>query len=139
MEVENLPKDKKIILFDGICNLCNSSVLFIIKHDEKDVFRFVALQSDLGESIAKHLGIHKTKTNSIILYKPEKTYYLKAEAILQIGKELNSWHRFLPISIFTVKLGNYIYDYISKNRYKWYGKKENCMIPTPELNAKFLF
>lgn len=135
----NLPKDKKIILFDGVCNLCDSSIQFIIKHDKKDLFRFVALQSEIGMEIIKHIGVDTSKIDSILLYEPGKAYYYKAEAALKIAKELGgiytviSWFGILPKF-----LTNSVYDYIAKNRYKWYGKKDACMIPTPELKAKFL-
>lgn len=136
--MENLPKDKKIILFDGVCNLCETSVQFIIKHDAKDIFRFVAIQSELGIQILKHIGVDSTKIDSILLYEPGVAYYYKAEAAMRIASEFESWHRFLKYFLFTGKFSNYIYDFIAKNRYKWYGKKESCMIPTPELKAKFL-
>nr|WP_315163744.1 DCC1-like thiol-disulfide oxidoreductase family protein [uncultured Flavobacterium sp.] len=137
--MENLPKDKKIILFDGVCNLCDSAVQMIIKHDAKDVFRFVALQSDLGQKIIKHLGIDTQKTDSIILYQPGFAYYYKSEAVLEIAKDLSGLFYFGTLfSILPTSLNNHIYDYIAKNRYKWYGKKETCLIPTKELQAKFL-
>ena len=135
----DIPKDKKIILFDGVCNLCDSSVQFIIKHDKKDVFRFVALQSDLGQEIIKHIGIDTKNMDSIILYEPGIAYYYKSEAVLEIAKELRWNFSFRTIfSIFPTSFSNRIYDYIAKNRYKWYGKKESCMIPTEELKSKFL-
>ena len=135
----NLPENKKIILFDGVCNLCDASVQFIIKHDKNDAFRFVAIQSELGQNIIKYLGIDTSKTDSIILYEPGIAYYFKAEAALNIAKELNSWHSILYVFIHVPNfIKNGIYDFIAKNRYKWYGKKEACLIPTPELKAKFL-
>ncbi|MFV8371970.1 thiol-disulfide oxidoreductase DCC family protein [Flavobacterium sp. LB2P6] len=135
----NIPKDKKIILFDGVCNLCDSAVQRIIKHDTKDLFRFVALQSDLGQKIIKHLGIDTKITDSIILYQPGFAYYYKSEAVLEIAKNLSGLFYFGTLfSIFPTAFNNYIYDYIAKNRYKWYGKKETCLIPTKELQAKFL-
>ncbi|MDI5895922.1 thiol-disulfide oxidoreductase DCC family protein [Flavobacterium algoritolerans] len=137
--MENLPKNKKIILYDGVCNLCDSAVQRIIKHDSKDVFRFVALQSDLGQKIIKHLGIDTQKTDSIILYQPGFAYYYKSEAVLEIAKDLSGLFYFGTLfSILPTSLNNHIYDYIAKNRYKWYGKKETCLIPTKELQAKFL-
>nr|WP_130733967.1 DCC1-like thiol-disulfide oxidoreductase family protein [Flavobacterium sp. J27] len=137
--MENLPKEKQIILFDGVCNLCESSVQFIIKRDKKDLFRFVAIQSELGQQIIKHIGIDTSKTDSIILYIPEKAYYYKAEAALQISKRLKGVYAILGyLSFIPNPIKNTVYDYIAKNRYKWYGKKESCMIPTPELKAKFL-
>ena len=135
----NLPPNKKIILFDGVCNLCDSAVQLIIKYDKNDVFRFVALESDLGQKIIKHLGIDTQKTDSIILYQPGFAYYYKSEAALVIAKDLGGL-LFLA-SIFKVlptSLSNFIYDYIAKNRYKWFGKKASCMIPTATLKAKFL-
>lgn len=135
----DLPKDKKIILFDGICNLCDSSIQFIIRHDKKDLFRFVALQSDLGQEIIKYIGVDISKTDSIILYEPGKAYYYKAEAALKIAKELGGIYKTISwFSILPKCLSNLVYDYIAKNRYRWYGKKDACMIPTPELKAKFL-
>ena len=131
--------NKKIILFDGVCNLCDSAVQFIIKHDKKDIFRFVALQSDLGKQICSYIGVDQTKIDSIILYNPGVAYYYKSSAAIEIAEELGGVYHLISIfKILPEKLRNYIYDYIAKNRYKWYGKKESCMIPTPELKAKFL-
>jgi len=139
MEISALPKDKKIILFDGVCNLCNTSVQFIIKHDKKDIFRFVSLQSEIGQQIINHIGIDNTKVDSIVLYEPGVAYYLKAEAALKIAKELNGLYALLnSFSIFPSYVTNLVYDYIAKNRYKWYGKKEKCMIPSLENKSKFL-
>lgn len=137
--MENLPKDKKIILFDGVCNLCDSTVQFIIKHDKKDVFRFVALQSDLGQEVIKYLGVDTSKTDSIILYEPGHAYYYKAEAAINIAKGLGGIYSLMGLfSVLPKSLSNSVYDYIAKNRYRWYGKKSECMIPTPEMKAKFL-
>lgn len=135
----NLPSNKKIILFDGVCNLCNSAVQFVIQHDKKDVFRFVALQSELGQEILKHIGVNPLNIDSIILYEPGIAYYYKSQAAIQISKNLGGFWNFATIfRIVPTIISNFIYDYIAKNRYKWYGKKESCMIPTPELKAKFL-
>jgi predicted DCC family thiol-disulfide oxidoreductase YuxK len=135
----NLPPNKKIILFDGVCNLCNSAVQFVIKYDHKDVFRFVALQSELGQQIIKHIGINTQNIDSIILYEPGIAYYYKSEAALQIAKNLDGFFHFGTVfKIIPTSIANQLYDYIAKNRYKWYGKKESCMIPTAELKAKFL-
>jgi predicted DCC family thiol-disulfide oxidoreductase YuxK len=135
----NLPVDKKIILFDGVCNLCNNAVQFIIKHDKKDVFRFIALQSDLGTTILNQLKIDITKVDSIILYEPGIAYYIKAEAALKITQSLSGFYKMLYyLNIFPTGLKSAVYEIMAKNRYKWFGKKEACMIPTPELKAKFL-
>jgi predicted DCC family thiol-disulfide oxidoreductase YuxK len=137
--MENLSENKKIILFDGVCNLCNSSVQFIIKKDKKDIFRFVALQSDLGQEIINRIGIANQKMDTIILYEPKIAYYYKSSAVLEIAKTLGGMYRCVSIFKMIPKdLRDAIYDYIAKNRYKWYGKQDYCMIPTSELNAKFL-
>lgn len=139
MEISELPKNKKIILFDGVCNLCESSVQFVIQHDKKDVFRFVALQSELGQKIINHIGIQNQNIDSVILYEPGIAYYYKSSAALQIAKNLGGFFHFGTIfKIIPTGLRNVLYDYIAKNRYQWYGKKESCMIPTSELKAKFL-
>ncbi|KAF2519303.1 thiol-disulfide oxidoreductase DCC family protein [Flavobacterium salilacus subsp. salilacus] len=139
MELANVPKDKKIILFDGVCNLCDSTVQYLIKRDNKDVFRFVALQSEIGKQIIEHIGIDTTETDSIILYEPGKVYYYKAEAAIKIASALGGIYKLMNIfNILPKGLNNKVYDYVAKNRYKWYGKKEECMIPTPEMKAKFL-
>ncbi len=139
MEISDLPKDKKIILFDGVCNLCDNFVQYVIKHDKKNVFLFAALQSDIGIKILKHIAIDPAKIDSIILYEPGIAYHYKSGAALEIAKNLGGY---LSIGTVFKMLPAYIrdkvYDYIAKNRYKWYGKKDNCMIPTAELNAKFI-
>ena len=138
MEIDNLPKDKKIVLFDGVCNYCNDKVNFIIKNDKHDVFRFVALQSETGQKIIKYLGID-VSIDSIILYEPGYAYFIKSEAVFRIIKHLSSsvrlllFFNFIPTSI-----KNIFYDIIAKNRYNWYGKKESCMMPTEELKRKFI-
>ena len=137
--MQNLPPNKKIIIFDGVCNLCNSAVQFIIKHDKKDVFRFVALQSEKGQEILTYIGIDSKKIDSIVLYEPGVAYYFKSDAVLQIAKSLNGIYSLVVVfKIIPIGIRNELYDYIAKNRYKWYGKKESCMMPTPELEIKFL-
>lgn len=135
----NIPSHKKLILFDGVCNLCNASVQYVIQHDKNNVFLFAALQSEAGLEIIKKYNIDTTKTDSILLYTPEKGMASKSTAALKIAKHLG-----FPQNVMTVFLiippfiRNWVYDYIAKNRYKWFGKKESCWIPTPELKSKFL-
>ncbi|MFT5753968.1 MAG: putative DCC family thiol-disulfide oxidoreductase YuxK [Flavobacterium sp.] len=137
--IEDLPKNKKIILFDGVCNLCEKSVQLIIKNDKKDNFRFVALQSELGEKIINYINIDRSKTDSIILYEPGYAYYYKSKAAFRIAIYLGGFYSIISLfRFFPVFLTDGIYDYIAKNRYKWYGKKDQCMIPTKETLNKFL-
>jgi predicted DCC family thiol-disulfide oxidoreductase YuxK len=135
----DFPKGKKIILFDGVCNLCEASVQFIIKYDKKDVFRFVALQSDLGIEIIKHIGLDIKNIDSVILYEPGIAYNYKSAAALEIAKNLGGFfHLGTVFKLIPNGLRNLLYDYVAKNRYQWYGKKESCLVPTIELKSKFL-
>jgi len=131
--------NKKIILFDGVCNLCNNTVLTIIKHDKKNTFLFSSLQSEAGKKITQQLGIDTQKTDSIILFEPTDSYTIKADAALKIMISFGGLWNLVKIAwLLPKKLRNIVYDFIAKNRYKWFGKKDSCMIPTPELNSKFL-
>lgn len=137
--MNNLPKHKKLILFDGVCNLCNASVLYVIKRDKKNVFMFAPLQSDVGKQIIQHYNLDPSKTDSILLYEHEKGILYRSTAAIKIASKLGFPTNILVIFfIIPTFIRNWIYDYIAKNRYKWYGKKEECMIPTPELKVKFL-
>ena len=135
----DLPKNKKIILFDGICNLCNSAVTIVIKQDKKNTFLFAAIQSKKGKEIIDYLEIDIVKIDAIILYEPGVSYDLKSTAALKIMNDFGQfWQLTKLFWVFPKGLRNQVYDFIAKNRYKWFGKKESCMIPTPELKAKFL-
>ena len=130
--------DKKIILFDGVCNLCNSSVTFVIQRDKKDLFRFAALQDPAGQELIKKHQIDTSKTDSIILIDGDRAY-VKSTAALKVARHLGGGYPLLyGFMIIPYFIRNLLYDYVARNRYKWYGKKESCMIPTPELKSKFL-
>lgn len=138
MEINQLPQDKKIILYDGVCNYCNDKVNFIIKNDTNDSFRFVALKSETGQKIVTYLGIDKT-IDSIILYEPGYAYFIKSEAVFRVIKYLSSsvklmlLFNFIPTSV-----KNLLYDYIAKNRYKWFGKNKQCVLPSEDIIGKFI-
>ncbi len=134
-----IEKGKKVILFDGVCNLCNGAVNFIIKHDKKDVFRYASLQSEIGQKLISERGIDTTKIDSILLIDPSVAYYHKSTAALHIAKQLSGIYPLLSVFLVLPKfIRDWVYDVIAKNRYKWFGKKESCMIPTPELKALFI-
>lgn len=135
----DIPKDKKIILTDGVCNLCNGVVLKIIKYDKKNTFLFANLQSEAGKELTNYLGIDTKKIDAIILYEPGVSYEIKSNAALKIMEDFGGiWNLSYILKIFPVGFRDVIYDIIAKNRYKWFGKKESCMMPTPEMKAKFL-
>ena len=138
--INNIPKDKQLILFDGVCNLCNSSVLYVIKRDKNDKFLFAPLQSIVGEEIISQFNIDTEKTDSILLYNPQSNLIkYKSSAASHIAKHLG-FPSNLMVAFFIVPtfIRNWVYNYVANNRYKWYGKKETCMIPTPELKSKFI-
>ena len=135
----NIPKDKKIILFDGVCNLCNNSVLKVIKYDKNNRYLFAALQSKTGLEIIHQLRIDVAKIDSIILYEPNISYDIKSTAAIKVMNSFGGfWLLTYSFWVFPEKFRNFVYNFIAKNRYKWFGKKESCMIPTNELKAKFL-
>ncbi|WP_370479661.1 thiol-disulfide oxidoreductase DCC family protein [Tamlana flava] len=135
----DIPQNKQLILFDGVCNLCNSSVQYIIKHDKKNQFMFTALQSETGKGIIDKFNIDTSKIDSILLYNPQKGIDYKSTAALKIGSKLGFPRNLIGVFfIVPTFIRNWVYDFIAKNRYKWYGKKDACMIPTPELKSKFL-
>lgn len=128
---------KNIILFDGVCNLCNSTVQFVIRHDKHDLFRFASLQSETGRRETVRWHIDRKKTDSIVLIKNNRCY-VKSTAALHIFKELPGYGWMRMFFIVPVLIRDFVYDLIAKNRYKWFGKRNECMIPTPELQSKFL-
>jgi len=130
--------DKSIILFDGVCNLCNSSVNFIIKHDKKKHFLFASLQSDAAKEILLQFPTKKLTLDSILLIEG-KDIYEKSSAALKISKHLNNgFHLLNYFIIIPLFIRDLVYNLISKNRYKWFGRKDKCMIPTEEVKSRFL-
>ena len=137
--MQHLPQHKKIILFDGLCNLCDATVQFIIKRDTKDVFRFVSLQSDLGRELLQKLPIEFQLIDSVILYESEKVFFYKSQAVFEIVKSIGGiYYCLLIFKLLPNAITNSVYDFIAKNRYRWWGKKESCLVPSKDLQSKFL-
>lgn len=132
-------ENKKIILFDGVCNLCNGFIQFVIKRDSTDTFRYASLQSEIGKKLISERGIDTNSIDSVVLIEPGVAYYIKSNAALQIGSHLKSYRSLSRVlHLIPSGLRNIVYDLIARYRYAWFGKKEACMIPTPELQSKFL-
>jgi predicted DCC family thiol-disulfide oxidoreductase YuxK len=126
-----------IILFDGICNLCNSGVQFIIKRDSNGHFKFASIQSETGQRLLKKHGI-SNKIDSIVVIENEKIY-IKSDAALHISKYLDGyWKYLILLKVLPAAFRDFLYDIVAKNRYKWFGKKESCMLPALETKARFL-
>jgi predicted DCC family thiol-disulfide oxidoreductase YuxK len=127
-----------IVLFDGVCNFCNASINFVIDRDSKGIFKFAALQSEIGQELLKKYGLKQDSFDSIILEKEGKIYQ-KSDAALEIARNLDGlWKIFYVFKIIPSFLRNPIYDLIAKNRYRIFGRTDACRIPTPELKARFL-
>ncbi|MFD2033357.1 thiol-disulfide oxidoreductase DCC family protein [Belliella marina] len=127
-----------IVLFDGVCNLCNNAIDFIIRNDKNDNFKVGALQDEAVKKILSDYTIDEEYLDSLVLIQGDEVYY-KSTAALKIGKELGGfWKLFYVGMILPRSLRDSIYDWVAKNRYKWYGKKETCRLPTAEEKAKFL-
>ncbi len=127
-----------IILFDGVCNLCNVAVNFVIKRDPGNVFKFAPLQEKQGALLLKTHAIGIQKLDSIVLIE-NGNVYTKSSAALRIARKMsNLWPLFFVLLIIPNFIRDGVYDFIAKNRYKWFGKKEQCMIPTLGLKEKFL-
>jgi len=135
--MENTHNTNPVILFDGVCNLCNSSVLFIIKHDPKRQFRFASLQGDYGQQVLKRFQLPANSLNSFILLKDNKIYTHSTGA-LKVAKELSGgWPLLYAFIIIPPFIRNAVYQIIANNRYKWFGKKESCMVPSAAMKALF--
>jgi predicted DCC family thiol-disulfide oxidoreductase YuxK len=126
-----------VILFDGVCNLCNSSVQFVIKHDPKKQFRFASIQGDYGQQVLKQFDLPPNTLNSFILFKDQQIYTHSTGALM-VAKQLSgAWPLLYAFMIIPPFIRNAVYQFIANNRYKWFGKKESCAIPSPELKALF--
>jgi predicted DCC family thiol-disulfide oxidoreductase YuxK len=127
-----------IILFDGVCNLCNRSIQVIIKNDRKKFFRFASLQGKLGQEVLKKYQLQTDQLHSFILLEGDHIY-TKSTGALRIFRELGGgWKLLYGFMIIPRFIRDAVYNFVSRNRYKWYGKREECMLPTPELKERFL-
>lgn len=131
-------KDGPVILFDGVCNLCNSSVQYVIRHDKDAVFKFASLQSDTGQQLLHKYQLPQNNFNSFVLVEDDKVY-TRSGAALRVARKLSGIVKLLyGFIIVPAFLRDAVYNFIARNRYKWFGKKDTCMIPTPALKSRFL-
>ncbi|MEY3243158.1 MAG: hypothetical protein RIR11_4597 [Bacteroidota bacterium] len=127
-----------LLLFDGVCNLCNGAVQWIIVRDKKAVFQFAALQSDAGQRALNHLGLPTQSFNTIVLIKGDR-YLIRSDAALEIAVQLGGFWRLAGIfKIVPRFIRDAVYDFIANNRYRWFGKQEQCMLPRAEWKGRFL-
>jgi predicted DCC family thiol-disulfide oxidoreductase YuxK len=127
-----------VILFDGVCNLCNGSVLFILNRDPSGIFRFAPLQSETGKNLLSKFDLPNDKFDSIILVENNE-YYLRSTAALKILQRLGALWKIVYVFMLVPRpVRDYIYDIVARNRYKWYGKRAECMIPSSDIESRFL-
>lgn len=127
-----------ILLFDGFCNLCSASVIAVIKRDSASQFSFASLQSDLGQSLLAEYGLLDQHIDSVVLVHEERCL-IKSDAVLRVCGLLGGFYGMLVIfKVVPRSIRDMIYDWIARNRFTWFGKRDRCMIPTPELKDRFL-
>jgi len=127
-----------IVLFDGICNFCSRSVLFIIRRDPAGHFRFAALQTDSGRLMTEKYRINLIRNDSIILIENGRVYY-RSNAALRISRKLRgAWKLFCGFIVIPPFIRNFIYDVLARNRYRWFGKRDFCFIPDENIKSRFL-
>ncbi|MFZ1688477.1 MAG: thiol-disulfide oxidoreductase DCC family protein [Flavobacteriales bacterium] len=130
--------EQRLLLFDGVCNLCTGVVQFIIKRDKSARFRFASLQSTVGEAFLKANSI-PTDTYASFVYVRKGTVHMRSGAALNIALDLGGlWSLAYAFIIVPAFIRDAVYDFVARNRYKWFGKADVCMLPTPELRARFL-
>ncbi|MEO8406188.1 MAG: thiol-disulfide oxidoreductase DCC family protein [Chitinophagaceae bacterium] len=129
---------KPIVLFDGVCNLCNRAVQFILRHDKQKKFLFGSLQGQTGQELLSKFNLPTQQLNSFVLIEDDKAY-TRSTAVLRMLKNLGGgWSLLYAFMIIPAFIRNGTYNWIARNRYKWFGKKEECWVPTPELKERFL-
>ena len=129
---------QSVIFFDGLCNLCNGAVQFTIERDPKNVFQYASLQSDYAQEHLSPFQIEPKQGDSFVLLERGKVYQ-RSTAALRVSKRLTwPWPLLYALIIVPPFIRDAVYNYVAKNRYRWFGKKESCWVPTPELKSKFL-
>jgi len=131
-------RDHPIIFFDGVCNLCNSTVNFIIRHDKKKIFRFTALQFESAKKILLKNELKNEQLDTIVLLFGNRVF-IRSDAVIEIFRFLG-----FPLNLFALakiiprKIRDSIYDFISRHRYEWFGKRDSCMMPDENIKSRFL-
>lgn len=134
----NETRENAIILFDGVCNFCNGSVNFIIERDPTAYFKFAPLQSEIGQKLIDEHGVNKAETDSVILIESGKVYTHSTAALRVARKLTGAWKLFYGFWIVPKFIRDFAYKLFAKNRYKMFGKIDACMLPTPDVRARFL-
>jgi predicted DCC family thiol-disulfide oxidoreductase YuxK len=127
-----------VILFDGVCNMCNGLVHFVIKRDKKNIFQFASLQSSYGKALIEHFNLNGKGLDTVLVYDGKKVL-TRSDATLAIVTSLKGiWVTFVVFRIMPRFIRNSIYNFMAKRRYAFFGKRDNCMVPTDDIKNRFL-
>ena len=130
--------NEPVVLFDGVCNFCNSNVNYIIQQDRKKIFRFAPLQSEAAQKLLREYNLAAREFDSFVLIDRSKAYFKSTAALKVYGQLPWYWKWTQLLWIFPRFIRDAVYDFIARNRYKWFGKKDQCMVPGEELKSRFL-
>ncbi len=135
---DEIPAEDPIVLFDGVCNLCTGFVQFLIPRDPEGVFHFASLQSDVGDRLLEDHGLASDELDSIVLIEGDDVY-VKSSAVIRIGAILGGVYTLArPLQYLPRRLRDWGYDVVAANRYRLFGKKDQCMMPTGDVRSRFL-
>ena len=127
-----------LVLFDGVCNVCNASVQFILRHDQREVFSFAPIQSELGQKIFRAHGLDPADAQTFMVVTGGRVW-LRSDAALEIARQFGGgWRLFGVFRIIPRAVRDWLYSLLARNRYRLFGRREACMIPTPEVRKRFL-
>ena len=127
-----------VLLFDGVCNLCNGSVQWVLRHDARAQFRFAALQSDTGQALLRRFGLDSAQLDTVVLVDGDRIF-LRSDAPLEVARRLGGgWALLYIFKVLPRPLRNAVYDWVARHRYRWFGRQESCMLPRPEWKGRFV-
>lgn len=138
MKTNRNASEPAIVLFDGVCNLCDATINFVIDRDPNGRFRFASLQSEVAQQLLQELAFSQRSLDSIVLIE-SGSYYTQSTAVLRIARHLPGvWPFLYSFIIVPAPIRDYVYSWVARNRYRWFGQSQTCRVPTPELQARFL-
>lgn len=127
-----------VILFDGVCNLCNFFVQFVIERDKKNLFKFASLQSNYGKDLLSRFGKDNSQFESVVLFNGVNIFTESTAALIILKKLGSGWQLMYIFIVLPKFLRDAVYRFVARNRYRWFGKKDYCMVPTEDLKNKFI-
>lgn len=127
-----------ILLFDGVCNLCNAAVQWVLKRDRSNVFRFAALQSETGRTLLQRAGLSADNFDTVVLVEDDRVF-TRSDAALEVARRLGGWWPALAVFKLVPRfIRDGVYNWVARHRYRWFGRREACMLPRPEWKERFL-